>query len=122
MSTIDYLLDENVDLRLHETLQQRWPQIAVRRVGGKHAPPLGTPDPEIVRWCEANGRSLVTNNRRSMPLHLRAHLAAGGHVPGIFLLPHQSSLGDIAERLAIIWGASRAEEYRDQIVYLTQVT
>ena len=122
MSTVDYLLDENADLRLRQTLQQHWPQIVAGQVGGGSAPPLGTPDPEILRWCEANRRSLVTNNRHSMPLHLRDHLAAGRHVPGIFLLPRRFSLGEIGQRLALIWGASEAEEYRDQIVYLTQVT
>ena len=122
MITIDYLLDENVDPRLQETLRQSWPQIAVPRVGDKDAPPVQTPDPEILLWCEDRGLSLVTNNRRSMPVHLREHLAEGRHVPGIFILPGTLSLGETAERLATVWGASDAEEYRDQIVYLTQIT
>lgn len=122
MTVIAYLLDENVNTRLHTALQRGWPALVVRRVGDPDAPLLGTADPEILRWCEINGMSLVTNNRRSMPRHLRDHLLAGRHVPGIFLLPRGLTIGDVAERLALISGASDAAEYRDQLAYLAQIT
>lgn len=94
----------------------------VRQVGQEDAPALGASDPEILRWCETHTTSLVTNNHRSMPMHLRAHLDAGRHVPGVFILDDSRAIGETIERLALIWGASDAEEYGDQIVYLTQVT
>ena len=88
----------------------------VLQVGQPNAPPLGASDPEILRWCENHDVSLVTNNRRSMSRQLRDHLAAGRHVPGIFILDDSRPMGDVIERLATIWGASEAEEYADQIV------
>ena len=51
-----------------------------------------------------------------MPGHLRDHLAAGGHVPGILVVPFP--LGALVEELILIWGASLPDEYQDQIVYL----
>jgi hypothetical protein len=53
-----------------------------------------------------------------MPVHLQAHIAAGRQVPGIFVLNPQLTLGQTAEDLAIIYGASEATEYRDQLRYL----
>jgi hypothetical protein len=69
-------------------------------------------------WCEDNFFILVTNNRKSMPQHLQDHLAQGRHVPGIFELNPNMSIGETIEELLLIWGASEAEEYQDQLIYL----
>ncbi len=53
-----------------------------------------------------------------MPGHLRDHLAAGGHVPGILVVPFPLGIGALVEELILIWGASLPDEYQDQIVYL----
>ncbi len=118
MSEIKYLLDEHVNPRLRKALKQLAPDIVVWRVGDPITPPLSTPDQEILLWCEERGFSLVTNNRESMPVHLREHLDAGRHVPGIFTLYPNMTLGETADELVLIWGASEAEEYIDQLSYL----
>ena len=118
MSTLKYLLDENVNDSLRKGLHARHPEIVVWRIGDPAAPPIGTLDPAILAWCEENGFALVTNNRDSMPDHLRDHLAAGGHVPGIFTLHASMSIGEMIEELALIWGASEPGEFADQINYL----
>ena len=53
-----------------------------------------------------------------MPVHLQDHLDAGHHAPGIFALNPNMTIGETAEELVLIWGASEAEEYIDQINYL----
>ena len=53
-----------------------------------------------------------------MPDHLRDHLAAGHHFPGMFTLNPKMSVSETMEELALIWGASNPDEYADQIVYL----
>jgi hypothetical protein len=118
MSEIRYLLDEHVDPRLRKAIKQIASEIVVWRVGDPTAPALSTLDDEILRWCEEHQFSLVTNNRASMPIHLQDRLAAGRHVPGIFTLNPKMSFSETAEELALIWGASEAEEYLDQIFYL----
>ncbi len=117
MSPVKYLLDENVDDIYRKGLHAHYPEIVVWRIGAPMAPVIGTLDPEILVWCEANGFSLVTNNRESMPNHLQDHLAAGRHVPGIFTLNPDMAIGETVEELALIWGASRPGEYGDQINY-----
>jgi len=118
MSTIRYLLDENVDPTLRTGLLNQEPDLVVWRIGDLKVPPAGTLDPEILCWCEDNEFILVTNNRKSMPNHLIDHLNEGRHVPSIFELNPRMSMGETIEELTLIWGASEAEEYQDRIVHL----
>jgi hypothetical protein len=118
VSAIRYLLDEHVDPALRAQLVRHEPDLAVWIIGDPGAPRHGSPDADILLWCEANGFSLVTNNRRSMPVHLGDHLAAGHHVPGIFVLNPNMTMGATIDELRLIWGASEPEEYRDLLLYL----
>jgi len=118
MSRSGFLLDENVPLLLQAQLRRRERSIRVVAVGQPGAPPRGTPDPELLCWIEEHDYLLVTNNRATMPTHLRDHLAAGHHVPGILILPRQLNLGLVLDDLLLIWSASLPGEFQDQIVYL----
>jgi hypothetical protein len=118
MSRFQYLLDEHVDPALQKALISRSPDITVWRLGDPGAPAPGTLDPDILIWCEKQAFSLITNNRASMPMHLRDHLAAGRQVPGIFTLNPEMSIGQTVEELLLIWSAAESEEYVDQLNYL----
>jgi hypothetical protein len=113
-----FLLDENVGESLRKGLHVQYPDMVVWRIGDPAAPSIGTLDPDILLWCEANGFTLVTNNRGSMPGHLHDHLEAAYHFPGMFTLSPKMAIGEIIEELVLIWGASNPNEYADQINYL----
>lgn len=118
MSKIRYLIDENTAHAIGDQLRRLQPDIFVLTVGDDLAPPLGTPDPDILLWLEREGYCFITRNRRSLPQHLRNHLAAENHVPGMFTLRPRASVGQIVNDLLLIWEASQSEEYRDQIVHI----
>ena len=118
MNKIQYILDENVDPAFRVALLNQAPSMIVWKIGDLGLPPKGTKDPDILGWCEENQCLLVTNNRKSMPVHLRSHLAKGGHIPGILELNPNMSIGDTIDELVLIWGASEREEYHDLIIYL----
>ncbi len=118
MNSIRYLLDENVDPIYRSALLKREPTMIIWLIGTPGAPPRGTLDPDILRWCETRGFLLVTNNRKSMPAHLHDHLAEGRHIPGILELNPNMSVKETIGELWLIWGASEAQEYKDQIAYL----
>ncbi|MEZ4864403.1 MAG: DUF5615 family PIN-like protein [Caldilineaceae bacterium] len=118
MNEVCYLLDENLGFRLRKALLQAAPDITAWCVGDVGAPALGTKDPEILIWCESHDFLLVTNNRRSMPVHLRDHLAAGRHIPGILVFQRTMRIPDVIAELILIWEASLPGEYQDQIRYL----
>jgi hypothetical protein len=116
--SLKYLLDEHIAPMYRAQLTRRNPELVVRIVGDLDAPPKGTLDPEILIWCEENSFILVTNNRKSMPKHLSGHLAMGRHIPGIFVINLERSIGQLIDELLFIADASFEEEYQDRIEYL----
>jgi hypothetical protein len=113
-----YLLDENLPRAWRGGIVRMEPAVVVWCVGDPSAPPLRSPDPVILGWCEAHQAILLTNNRESMPGHLADHVAQGRHVPGIFVVDPSLSIRQLARTLALIAGASLEDEYQDQIRYL----
>ena len=113
-----YLLDEHIPPVYRTQLIYHDPSLTVWMIGDEGAPVRGTPDPEILRWCEQNHFSLITNNRKSIPQHLADHLAAGYHVPGIFTIDLNMPIGMVLEDLILIAGASNEDEFLDRIAYI----
>ncbi|MBC6476348.1 MAG: DUF5615 family PIN-like protein [Hormoscilla sp. GM102CHS1] len=116
--SLQYLIDENVNPLYPKQIRRKEPSIIIKVVGEPETPTKSTLDPEILYWCEENNFVLVTNNRSSMPVHLTDHLAENRHVPGIFILNPNLSIGENLEELILAAIASEADEYLDRIVYL----
>jgi len=116
--TIQYLLDENLPPLYRVQLSRILPNLTVWMVGDPGVPPKSTLDPEILLWCELNNLILVTNNRASMPIHLREHLAQERHIPGIFVLRPRSTIGQILDDLILIAIAGEEGEYQDRITHI----
>jgi hypothetical protein len=121
MSPPRFLLDEHLPPSVAAELCRRAPGLQALVVGQAGAPAKGTPDSELLLWVEENGHLLITNNRASMPGHLKAHLADGHHIPGILVTPFPLRIGSLIEVLLLVWGATLPGEYQDQITYLPQV-
>ena len=68
---VRFLLDENLSPDFKISLLNLNPNIDILRVGETNAPSLGTLDPDVLNYVELFQRLLVTNNRRSMPEHLK---------------------------------------------------
>ena len=119
--SLNYLLDENVAPSYKAEILTRHPDLIIWCVGEPHCPSGGTLDPEILKWCEEYNFILVTNNRKSMSLHLADHLAECRHIPGIFLLNSLLSIGQNIRQLIFIAEASFDDEYQDQIVHLREI-
>lgn len=114
-----FLLDENLDPAIVRGVRLRDPSVDILRVGQTGAPPVSTPDPEILVYCEQEQRILVTNNRASMPEHIAVHLAAGRHYWGILTTrSRQPQLNEVIEALLLVAGASEAEEYLDRSLWI----
>ena len=113
-----FLLDENVELAVQRQLRRRSLTIEVLAVGDLGAPPLRSADPAILQWVESSGHILVTWDRRTMPGHIADHYNAGGGLPGVLLIRHGATLGEIVESLYLIWSAAEGEEYQDIIQYI----
>ncbi len=112
---IRFLLDENISPRLKIALRRLDMEMDVLRVGDEGAPVLGTPDPEILQFLAVSRRLLVTENRSTIPEHLTDYYAAGGTSHwGILWVRPDTTMGQLAASLHLIWAASEAEEWQDQ--------
>jgi hypothetical protein len=91
--------------------------IDIVRVGDFDDLPLGTKDPEILIWCELNDRILVSHDKSTSPVHVRDHLAAGRHCPGILVVRDVHPVA-VVEFLATAAHASEPEEWADRYFYI----
>lgn len=112
---VRFLLDENLSPDIVSAVLRHNRTIDLLRVGQLNAPAFGTPDEDILLYCEATQRALVTDNRASMPGHIANHLGTGHHHWGVLKTRRKDlSIGAIAAELSLIWEASEAEEYLDR--------
>lgn len=113
MSLPCFLFDENVPLVIQSQLEQFNLSTRIYAIGDGSAPEKGTLDPQILSWIEAHDCLLVTNNRATMPTHLRDHIAQGNHIPGIIQLPKRMNIRLILEDLLLIGEVSEPREFQD---------
>ncbi len=113
-----YLIDENISTKYRTQLLYHEPSLTVLAIGDDGAPARSTPDPEILKWCEQYNFTLVTNDPNTIPRHLSDHLAAGHHVPGVFMINPNVSMGTILRELIRIAGTSEEDQFVDQIVFI----
>jgi hypothetical protein len=116
-----FVLDENLRGPLWKSIQNHnalgVDLLDAVRVGDSTDLPLGTTDPDLLRWAEANDRFLVSKDRRTMPAHFADHLAGGRHVPGVLICRDTSTLTDLVEFLVLIAHASLPDEWLDRLDY-----
>jgi hypothetical protein len=116
--TVRFLLDENLDPKLKIAILRLNPVVDILRVGDHGVPPLSTTDPDLLRFCEVAQRVLITADRTTMPVHVDAHLAMGGHFWGVCLLRVGFSLYRIAQELVLIAEVTTIEEWLDRIEWI----
>jgi hypothetical protein len=114
--TVRFLADEDLDADIIEGLRSREPAIDILDV--KSGGLRGTKDPILIELAAQQDRVVITHDRRTMTRHFQERLAAGFANPGVFIVPQRSAIGEIVEWLLLVWSASRAEEWRNKIVYL----
>lgn len=107
-----FLLDEHVDPAIIDAVLLLDERIDIERVGGELAPPLGTKDPELLRWCEHQQTILVTADHKSMPGHVADHYGSGHMHWGVFRLRPGTSVGALAQALYLFSIASEREEWQ----------
>src|SRR3954453_23155519 len=87
----------------------------VVRVGDLPDLPQGMPDADILEWTERQGRIFVSRDKKTLPGHLTAHLQAGRHAPGIFLLRTVSTVPQVLACLVLAAYAGDPADYADRV-------
>jgi hypothetical protein len=117
-----FLLDEHLRGPLWSAILRHNAQGALPidsvRVGDPPELPLGSDDATILLWAEREGRILLTEDVHTMPGHLLAHLQAGHHSPGVFVISLGCSIGQLLIALELVAHAGDAADYGDTVTYV----
>ena len=112
---VRFQADADLDGRVLRGLRRVAPEVDIRSAveGGL----IGLPDPEVLGIAGANGRVLVSQDRRTMPGHFaryrRDHRSAG-----VILLKEKVPISVAIDELLLIWTASEAEYWIDRLVWI----
>ncbi len=118
MTRMRFLFDECTAPALIDGLRLQEPNIDILRVGDAGAPPLHTPDPDLLLAAEATGRVFVSNDKSTMPPHLVGHYAAGHHTAGVLLMRQGFSLGQYIQEILKRFRSMTADEWTDRTEYI----
>lgn len=113
-----FLLDEHLGRVIQRQLHRRTREIEVLLIGDAGAPAKGIQDPDLLSWLESNDYILITSDASTIPDHLTEHYRQGRHIPGLFWVRSDASVGAIVEELFLIWEVSTAAEYIDRLLYI----
>ena len=108
--------DNDLKHGIVRAVRQREPSIDFASAGDAGLEGIG--DPDLLNLAAIEGRILVTHDGRTMPRHFRAHISAGRSSPGVLIVSQDVAIGDAVDAIILIWSASQAEEWRNQIHYL----
>jgi len=112
---IQFLAEE--DLRRANVLGLRRREPSANFMLAYEAGTAGKDDPTVLQIAAEKNRILVSHDFRTMPRHFR-HFIARQASPGVILIPQKLPLSTAIEQLLMIWLASEAEEWVNQIRFL----
>ena len=118
--SIRFQADNDLKFGIVKAVRRREP--AIDFVSAQEAGLDGVGDPELLDRAAAEGRVLVTHDRRAMISHFRARLAAGQSGPGLLIVSQGALIGEVVEALVHVWALSNPADLRDQAYYLPSLS
>lgn len=112
--------DENFDGSLLKGLVRRLPDLNLVRivdVGLK-----GISDPDLLAWCAAEERVLLTHDRRTMPPYAYGRVQQGLVMPGVFVVDLRASLGGVIEELIGLIEVTDATICANRVIFVNSST
>ena len=73
---------------------------------------------EVLEYAARVGLIVVSHDINTVPDHAAQRMLGGQPLTGLFMVQQKEAVGPIVEGLILIWAASEAEEWREQIVLL----
>ena len=118
---VRYQADADLDRRIVRATRRHEPaidfQLASEVQSGRGL--QGLSDEQVLALAAQEGRILVTHDYRTMPGHF-ARFIATATSPGVIILSQRMPLSVAAEWMVLIWAASEAEEWVNQLISLSR--
>ncbi len=107
--------DENFNNQVLRGLRRLLPRLDIVRIQDEIP---GAPDPEVLDWCAAKERILLSHDARTMPVHLAERLRREETGVGVILLLEPYHQGKVIDDLVVILTCSHYSEWLDRCSYL----
>ena len=112
---IRFQADADLNQAILQGTTRREPTIDFQTANGAGLPGLN--DIEVLTIASNDGRTLVTHDRKTMPIYFGEFITAHTS-PGVLIIPQYVSVSSAVEELILIWSATEAEEWINRICYL----
>ncbi|HEY3969028.1 MAG TPA: DUF5615 family PIN-like protein [Planctomycetaceae bacterium] len=116
MAVPRFLADQNLESAILKATRRIEPGIEFRALGEEGL--LGSPDEVILRFAKSESLIVVSHDVRTMIDFAVERIKSAEGIAGLFLVPQTASPRAIAESIVMVWAASSADEWVDQIVFL----
>lgn len=111
-----FLADHDLNEHIVTGVRRREPTIEFVRV--RDLGMQDRPDADVLEYADQQGFVVISHEVNTMPAEAYARLAAGKTIPGLLMVQQTEPVGAIIESLLLIWSASEAEEWKNQVYFL----
>ena len=116
MSRPRFLTDHDLNEQIVTGVLRREPALAYVRahdVGMSERP-----DAEVLVYAADNGFIVVSHDVNTMPSAAYGRMSSGQKMSGLLMVKQSDPVGAIISCLIVIWSASEAEEWENQVCFL----
>lgn len=108
--------DENFNNNIVRALQRRSPEVDIIRV--QDIGLSGANDRTILEWAAEQNRVLLTHDVSTVTQYAYERVRAGQHMPGVFEVPLNASIGQVIDDILLLAKYSLEGEWEGQVRYL----
>ena len=116
MSRPEFLADHDLNEHIVDGVLRREPSIRLIRV--REVGLDKRPDHEILEYAAREGLIVVSHDVNTMPAPAFSRVEEGLPMTGLLVVHQSDPVGRIIDDLVLIWSATTAEEWRDQVCFL----
>ena len=110
-----FLADADLNFQIVVAVRQ-WER-AIDFQSANEARLKGMKDPQVLSYAAREGRILVTHDRSTMPDYFSSFIKSH-QSPGLIIISQQLAISVAGNDLKLMWAASEAEEWANQITFL----
>jgi predicted nuclease of predicted toxin-antitoxin system len=116
MSRPRFLADHDLNEHIVDGVLRREPALEFTRL--REVDLSDKPDTEVLAFAADSGFIVVSHDVNTMPAQAYARSAAGQPMRGLLMVRQAQAIAPVIESLLLIWSASEAEEWQDQVRFL----
>jgi Domain of unknown function (DUF5615) len=116
MSRPRFLADHDLNEQIVTGVLRREP--ALEFVRARDVGMSERPDAEVLAYAADNGFIVVSHDVNTMPSAAYGRMSSGQKMSGLLMVKQSDPVGAIISCLIVIWSASEAEEWENQVCFL----